>query len=172
MQNYFSFFSILARFLPCLASSLLFCRSRSICVSQNLTWYQSTGICNQCTSNFICRFRRLKKQQRMESKLEFPQSAILTPYNYFEWKPKIQLHLRSRGLFRITMGTEVEPTSQWRKQDISVAWTRPSASYVYLFLRNCYFMLNHVQLQMKNGKFWKNCLENRMKCKVTFSKMS
>ena len=57
----------------------------------------------------------MKQQQRMESKLEFPQSEILSPYNYFEWKPNILLHLRSRGLFRVTMEIEVEPTSTVEK---------------------------------------------------------
>jgi hypothetical protein len=37
-------------------------------------------------------------------------SVILTPFNYFEWKPKIELLLQSKGLYRLTMGTEVEPT--------------------------------------------------------------
>jgi hypothetical protein len=32
-----------------------------------------------------------------------PSSTFLMPYNYFDWKPKILLLLRSRGLYQITM---------------------------------------------------------------------
>jgi hypothetical protein len=38
-------------------------------------------------------------------------SVILTPFNYFEWNPKVEFLLRSKGLYRITMGIEIEPTS-------------------------------------------------------------
>ena len=40
---------------------------------------------------------------------------ILTPFNYHEWKSKVVLLLRSKGLYRITMGKEVEPNSQVEK---------------------------------------------------------
>jgi hypothetical protein len=42
---------------------------------------------------------------------------LLTPHNYFEWKPKIILLLRSRGLYQITMEMEVEPHSANEKND-------------------------------------------------------
>jgi hypothetical protein len=48
-------------------------------------------------------------------KMEFPASAILTPYNYFEWKPRILHQLRGRGLYQISMATEEEPTSAVEK---------------------------------------------------------
>jgi hypothetical protein len=38
-------------------------------------------------------------------KMEFQKEFILTPYNYFAWKDKIAIHLRSRGLYRLTMNT-------------------------------------------------------------------
>ena len=34
--------------------------------------------------------------------------ALLTPFNYFEWKVKMVIQLRSRGLYWVTMGTENE----------------------------------------------------------------
>jgi hypothetical protein len=37
--------------------------------------------------------------------------VILTPYNYFDWKPKAKFQLRRKGLYNLTMGTETEPTS-------------------------------------------------------------
>ena len=36
---------------------------------------------------------------------------ILTPFKFFEWKVEMVIQLRSKGLFRVTMGTEVEPKS-------------------------------------------------------------
>jgi hypothetical protein len=48
-------------------------------------------------------------------KMEFPKEFILTPYNFFAWKEKMIMHLRSRGLYRLTMNTEAEPTSAIEK---------------------------------------------------------
>ena len=36
---------------------------------------------------------------------------ILKPFNLFEWKEEMVIQLRAKGLFRVTMGTEVEPNS-------------------------------------------------------------
>ena len=88
----------------------------------------------------------------MESKLEFPQSTILTPYNYFEWKPKIQLHLRSRGLFRITMETEVEPTSAIEK---SRYFNRMDEAFGILCLSISPELLFHVESCSTPNEVWK-----------------
>ena len=37
--------------------------------------------------------------------------ALFTPFNYFEWKAEMVIQLRSKGLYRVTMGTEIEPNS-------------------------------------------------------------
>jgi hypothetical protein len=47
--------------------------------------------------------------------MEFQKEFILTPYNYFAWKEKISIHIRSRGLYRLTMNTNKEPTSSIEK---------------------------------------------------------
>ena len=36
---------------------------------------------------------------------------MLTPSNFFDWKEEMVIQLRAKGLFRVTMGTEVEPNS-------------------------------------------------------------
>jgi hypothetical protein len=41
--------------------------------------------------------------------------VILTPYNYFDWNPKDEFQLRRKGLYNLTMGTEIEPTSAIEK---------------------------------------------------------
>ena len=40
---------------------------------------------------------------------------MLTPFNLFEWKEEMVIQLRAKGLFRVTMGTEVEPNSAVEK---------------------------------------------------------
>jgi hypothetical protein len=48
-------------------------------------------------------------------KMEFPKELILTPYNFFTWKDMMLMHLRSRGLYRLTINTKTEPTSSIEK---------------------------------------------------------
>ena len=47
--------------------------------------------------------------------LSQPTKLVLNRFNYFEWKTKITLLLRSKGLYRVTMGTETKPTSAVEK---------------------------------------------------------
>ena len=43
--------------------------------------------------------------------MEFQKEFILTPYNYFAWKEKIAIHIRSTGFYRLTMNIDTDPTS-------------------------------------------------------------
>jgi hypothetical protein len=56
-----------------------------------------------------------RQEKSMDQDLQ-PKHVVLTPFNYFEWKAEITLALRSKGLYRITMGTEVEPTNVVEKE--------------------------------------------------------
>jgi hypothetical protein len=47
--------------------------------------------------------------------LSHPKKLILNPFNYFEWKTKISLLLRSKRLYRVTMGIEKELTAAAEK---------------------------------------------------------
>jgi hypothetical protein len=47
--------------------------------------------------------------------MEFPKEFILTPYNLFAWKEKMIVHIQGRGLYRLTMETNIEPTSTIEK---------------------------------------------------------
>ena len=47
--------------------------------------------------------------------MEFLKEAILTPYNYFAWEARMEIFLRSKGLYRIAMAMEVEPTTAIEK---------------------------------------------------------
>jgi hypothetical protein len=42
--------------------------------------------------------------------MDFQKELILKPYNYFAWKERIMIHLRTRGLYKLTLNTDTEPT--------------------------------------------------------------
>jgi hypothetical protein len=44
-------------------------------------------------------------------------SAILTPLNYFKWKPEIIFLRRIKGIYRVIMGIEVEPNLVVEKEN-------------------------------------------------------
>ena len=43
------------------------------------------------------------------------QKTILTPFNFFEWKAEMEIMLRVKGLYRVTMATEAEPNAAAEK---------------------------------------------------------
>jgi hypothetical protein len=47
--------------------------------------------------------------------MKFQKEFILTPYNYFSWKEKISIHLRTIGLYRLKLNTDTESTSAIEK---------------------------------------------------------
>ena len=40
---------------------------------------------------------------------------LLTPYNFHSWKGDMEIQLRSKGLYRVTMDTDDEPSSAIEK---------------------------------------------------------
>ena len=49
--------------------------------------------------------------------MDYSSEILLTPHNYLEWKPKILVMLRCKGLYQITMAMEVEPDFVDEKND-------------------------------------------------------
>jgi hypothetical protein len=49
--------------------------------------------------------------------MDYSLEILLTPPNYLEWKPKIVILLRSRGLYQIIMAMEVDPDYVDEKND-------------------------------------------------------
>ena len=43
------------------------------------------------------------------------QMIVLTPFNFFEWKAKMEILLRAKGIYRVTMATEPEPNAAAEK---------------------------------------------------------
>ena len=86
--------------------------ARSImCGFNTFTWYQSRRTAKQKLHQFFLQVQKIEDNGKMDFQKEF----ILTPYNYFAWKEKIAIHIRSRGLYRLTMNTNTEPTSAIEK---------------------------------------------------------
>ena len=43
------------------------------------------------------------------------QKTILTPFNFFEWKEEMEILLRAKGLYRVTMEIEADPNAATEK---------------------------------------------------------
>ena len=50
------------------------------------------------------------------AKMEQSQQIIFTPFNYYEWKQQVVILLRCKGLYKITLGIQVEKNSIVEKQ--------------------------------------------------------
>jgi hypothetical protein len=70
-------------------------------------------------------------------KVDYSLKTLLTPHNYFEWKPNILLLLKKRGLYQITMAIEVNLDSTNEKNNFSTEKTWIS------YLSACLFLLNY-----------------------------
>ena len=57
----------------------------------------------------------------MDSSLDI----ILNPFNYHEWKAKIGILLRSKGLYRVSMALENEPNYVVEKGKWHNSWMKP-----------------------------------------------
>jgi hypothetical protein len=95
--------------------------------------------------------------------MEFPKEFILTPYNLFAWKEKMIMHLRGRGLYRLTMNTKTEPTSSIEKSKYLNEWMKHLELFAVSFLLNSSFTYPPIKPPMKPGTPWKGFLENRMR---------
>ena len=49
------------------------------------------------------------------SKAMDSQKTILTPFKFFEWKAKMEILLRVKGLYMVTMATEADPNAAAEK---------------------------------------------------------
>ena len=70
------------------------------------------------------------------------QKIILTPFNLFEWKVEMEILLRVKGLYRVTMETKADPNATTEK----IKWhNRRDESYGLLCLsisRDLLFLLD------------------------------
>ena len=80
--------------------------------------------------------------------------VLLTPFNYFEWKDEMVIHLRSeKGLYRVTMGIEVEPNSTVEKSKLFNMIDEAFGMLCLSILRDFIF---HVDSLSTPNKVWLN----------------
>ena len=77
--------------------------------------------------------------------------VLLTPFNYFEWKVEMVIHIRSKGLFRVTMGTEVEPNSVVEKLKL---FNGLDEAFGMLCLRISRDLIFHVEILTTPNNVW------------------
>ena len=84
------------------------------------------------------------------------QRIILTPFNFFKWKDEMEILLREKGLYRVTMETEVDPNATADK----VKWhNRRDDAYCLLCFsisRDIFFQLDSLT---SPNEFWENIEE-------------
>ena len=76
---------------------------------------------------------------------------MITPFNFFEWKEEMVIQLRAKGLFRVTMGTEVEPNSVVEKAKY---FNKLDEAYGLLFLSISREFLFHLDSLTSPKEVW------------------
>ena len=79
--------------------------------------------------------------------------VLHTPFNYFEWKVKMVIQLRSKGLYRVTMGTENNPNSVEEK---TMYFNRLNEAFKMLCLSVSRDILSHVDSLTTPNELWLN----------------
>ena len=78
---------------------------------------------------------------------------MLTPFNFFEWKAGMVIQLRAKGIFRVTMGTEVEPNSAVEKDKY---FKKLDGAYGLLFLSIARDLFFHLDSLTSPNEVWEN----------------
>ena len=90
------------------------------------------------------------------------QRIILTPFNLFKWKVEMEILLREKGLYKVTMETKVDPNVAAEK----IKWhNKRDDAYRLLCLSISRYLLFHLDgltSLMKYGRILKRFLEIHM----------
>ena len=79
------------------------------------------------------------------------QKTILTPFNFFEWKAEVEILLRAKGLYKVTMETEAEPNAAAEK----IKWhNRRDEAYGLLCLSISRDLLFHLDGLTSPNEVW------------------
>ena len=65
----------------------------------------------------------------------------LTPFNYHQWKEDMEIELCAKGLYRVTMDTEIKPN---HVVDKAKHWNKIDESYGFLWLSISRDLLFHI----------------------------
>ena len=84
------------------------------------------------------------------------QKTILTPFNFFEWKAEMEILLRAKDLYRVTMATEAEPNAAAEK----IKWhNRRDEAYGLLCLSISRDLLFHLDGLTSPDQVWEKLSE-------------
>ena len=84
------------------------------------------------------------------------QKIILTPFNLFEWKVEMEILLREKGLYRLTMATEAEPNAAAKK----IKWhNRRDEAYGLLCLSISRDLLFHLDGLTSPNEVWEKIFD-------------
>ena len=78
------------------------------------------------------------------------QKIILTPLNLFEWKAEMEILLREKGLYRVTMATEEYPNAVVEK----IKWHNRREACGILCLRISRDLLFHLDGLTSPNEVW------------------
>ena len=80
----------------------------------------------------------------------------MTPFNFFEWKAEIEILLREKYLYRVTMATEVDPNAAAEK----IKWhNRRDEAYGLLCLSISRYLLFQIDGLTSPNEVWENIEE-------------
>ena len=81
------------------------------------------------------------------------QKIILTPFNFFQWKEEMEILLREKGLYRVTMEIEAEPNAAAE----NIKWhNRRDEAYGLLCLGISRDLLFHLDGLTSPNQVWEN----------------
>ena len=84
------------------------------------------------------------------------QKIILTPFNFFEWKAEMEILLRAKGLYRVTMEIEAELNAATEK----IKWhNRRDEAYGLLCLSISRDLLFHLDGLISRNEVWEKFVE-------------
>src|SRR5713226_10485606 len=84
------------------------------------------------------------------------QKTILTPFNLFEWKEEMEILLREKCLYRVTMATEADPNATAEK----IKWhNRRDEAYGLLCLSISRDLLFHLNGLTSPNEIWEKISE-------------
>ena len=76
---------------------------------------------------------------------------MLTPLKLFDWKEYMVIQLRAKGIYRVTIGTEVEPNSAVEKAKY---FNKLDEAFGLFYLRISRELLFHVDSLETPNEFW------------------
>ena len=81
------------------------------------------------------------------------QSIILTPFNFFEWKAEMEILLREKSIYKVTMSTETDPNAVVDK----MKWhNRRDEAYGLLCLSISTDLVFHLDSLTSPNEVWEN----------------